>query len=86
MLLSYAVLGKANYEEVRKTASNVAMGFLGPIFLRPSDWSSTLPVFATGRWPSPFSLQRFSERFSAVIWGAGWPDWTAASAGLLALV
>jgi Kef-type K+ transport system membrane component KefB len=32
MLLSYAVLGKANYEEVRKTASNVAMGFLGPIF------------------------------------------------------
>lgn len=32
MLLSYAVLGKANYEEVRKTASNVTMGFLGPIF------------------------------------------------------
>ena len=32
MLLSYAVLGKANYEEVQKTASNVTMGFLGPIF------------------------------------------------------
>jgi Kef-type K+ transport system membrane component KefB len=32
MLLSYAVLGRANYEEVRKTASNVTMGFLGPIF------------------------------------------------------
>lgn len=32
MLLSYTVLGKANYEEVQKTASNVTMGFLGPIF------------------------------------------------------
>lgn len=32
MLLSYAVLGKTNFEEVRKTASNVTMGFLGPIF------------------------------------------------------
>jgi Kef-type K+ transport system membrane component KefB len=32
MLLSHAVLGKANYEEVSKTASNVTMGFLGPIF------------------------------------------------------
>jgi Kef-type K+ transport system membrane component KefB len=32
MLLSHAVLGRANYEEVRKTASNVTMGFLGPIF------------------------------------------------------
>ncbi len=32
MLLSYAVLGKANFEEVRKTASNMTMGFLGPIF------------------------------------------------------
>ncbi|MGH9454273.1 MAG: cation:proton antiporter [Terriglobia bacterium] len=32
MLLSYAVLGRANFEEVQKTASNVTMGFLGPIF------------------------------------------------------
>jgi len=32
MLLSNAVLGKANYDEVQKTASNVTMGFLGPIF------------------------------------------------------
>lgn len=32
MLLSHAVLGRENYEEVRKTASNVTMGFLGPIF------------------------------------------------------
>lgn len=32
MLLSYAVLGKANFDEVQKTASNVTMGFLGPIF------------------------------------------------------
>lgn len=32
MLLSHAVLGRSNYEEVRKTASNVTMGFLGPIF------------------------------------------------------
>lgn len=32
MLLSYAVLGKSNFEEVRKTASTVTMGFLGPIF------------------------------------------------------
>lgn len=32
MLLSHAVLGRDNYEEVRKTASNVTMGFLGPIF------------------------------------------------------
>jgi Kef-type K+ transport system membrane component KefB len=32
MLLSHAVLGRANFEEVRKTASNVTMGFLGPIF------------------------------------------------------
>jgi len=32
MLLSYAVLGKSNFEEVQKTVSNVTMGFLGPIF------------------------------------------------------
>ena len=32
MLLSHAVLGRDNFEEVRKTASNVTMGFLGPIF------------------------------------------------------
>lgn len=32
MLLSYQVLGPANFEEVRKTASDVTMGFLGPIF------------------------------------------------------
>jgi Kef-type K+ transport system membrane component KefB len=32
MLLSHAVLGKKNFEEVQKTASNVTMGFLGPIF------------------------------------------------------
>lgn len=32
MFLSYTVLGKTNFEEVQKTASNVTMGFLGPIF------------------------------------------------------
>jgi len=32
MLLSHNLLGKANFEEIRKTASNVTMGFLGPIF------------------------------------------------------
>jgi len=32
MLLSHQLLGKANFEEIRKTASNVTMGFLGPIF------------------------------------------------------
>ncbi len=32
VLLTNAVLGRANFEEVRKTASNVTMGFLGPIF------------------------------------------------------
>ncbi|HKS66109.1 MAG TPA: cation:proton antiporter [Candidatus Acidoferrales bacterium] len=32
MLLSHAVLGRKNYEEVQKTASNITMGFLGPIF------------------------------------------------------
>ena len=32
MLLSHAVLGRSNFDEVRKTASNVTMGFLGPIF------------------------------------------------------
>jgi Kef-type K+ transport system membrane component KefB len=32
MLLTNAVLGRANFEEVHKTASNVTMGFLGPIF------------------------------------------------------
>lgn len=32
MLLSHQVLGRANFEEIQKTASNVTMGFLGPIF------------------------------------------------------
>jgi Na+:H+ antiporter len=32
MLLSHAVLGRKNFEEVQKTASNITMGFLGPIF------------------------------------------------------
>ncbi len=32
MLLSHQLLGRANFEEIQKTASNVTMGFLGPIF------------------------------------------------------
>jgi Kef-type K+ transport system membrane component KefB len=32
MLLSYEVLGKAKFLEVQKTASDITMGFLGPIF------------------------------------------------------
>jgi Kef-type K+ transport system membrane component KefB len=32
MLITHQVLGRANFEEVQKTASNVTMGFLGPIF------------------------------------------------------
>ena len=32
MLLSNEVLGKANFQEVQKTAASVTMGFLGPIF------------------------------------------------------
>lgn len=32
MLLTYGFLGKANFKEVEKTASNLTMGFLGPIF------------------------------------------------------
>jgi Kef-type K+ transport system membrane component KefB len=32
MLLSHELLGRSNFEEIRKTASNVTMGFLGPVF------------------------------------------------------
>ena len=32
MLLSYEVLGRAKFLEVQKTASDITMGFLGPIF------------------------------------------------------
>ncbi len=32
MLLSYEVLGKEKFQEVQKTASDITMGFLGPIF------------------------------------------------------
>jgi Kef-type K+ transport system membrane component KefB len=32
MLLSHQILGPTNFEEIQKTASNVTMGFLGPIF------------------------------------------------------
>ena len=32
MLLSHQILGRKNFEEIQKTASNVTMGFLGPIF------------------------------------------------------
>ena len=32
MLLSHELLGRKNFEEIEKTASNVTMGFLGPIF------------------------------------------------------
>ena len=32
MLLTYEVLGKARFDEVQKTASDVTMGFLGPVF------------------------------------------------------
>lgn len=32
MLLSHEILGRANFEEVQKTASSVTNGFLGPIF------------------------------------------------------
>ena len=32
MLLSHQILGRKNFEEIQKTAANVTMGFLGPIF------------------------------------------------------
>ncbi len=32
MLLSHELLGRKNFEEIEKTAANVTMGFLGPIF------------------------------------------------------
>ncbi|MDE3148124.1 MAG: cation:proton antiporter, partial [Acidobacteriota bacterium] len=32
MLLSHQVLGRRNFDEIQKTASDVTMGFLGPIF------------------------------------------------------
>lgn len=32
MLLSHQILGRKNFEEIQTTASNVTMGFLGPIF------------------------------------------------------
>jgi Kef-type K+ transport system membrane component KefB len=32
MLLSHQLLGQANFQEIQKTASNMTMGFLGPIF------------------------------------------------------
>ncbi len=32
MLLSHQILGHTNFDEIQKTASNVTMGFLGPIF------------------------------------------------------
>jgi Na+:H+ antiporter len=32
MLLSYEILGEAKFREVQKTASDITMGFLGPIF------------------------------------------------------
>jgi len=56
MFLSHAVLGKANFDEVQKTASNVTMGFLGPIFFAAiglefdasslRDWKIVLVVLA----------------------------------------
>lgn len=32
MLLSHQAIGRANFQEIQKTASDVTMGFLGPIF------------------------------------------------------
>jgi Kef-type K+ transport system membrane component KefB len=32
MLLSHQILGRKNFEEIQTTASNVTMGFLGPVF------------------------------------------------------
>ncbi len=32
MLLSHQILGRINFEEIQKTASNLTMGFLGPVF------------------------------------------------------
>jgi len=32
MLLSHELLGRSNFDEIRKTAANVTMGFLGPVF------------------------------------------------------
>lgn len=44
MLLSHELLGRENFEEIQKTASNVTMGFLGPIFFAAIglefEWSS----------------------------------------------
>ncbi len=56
MLLSYEVLGKDKFQEVQKTASDITMGFLGPIFFAAiglefdgaslRDWKLTAAILA----------------------------------------
>lgn len=57
MLLTYEVLGKAKFHEVQKTASDVTMGFLGPVFFAAiglefdaaslRDWELVVAILAT---------------------------------------
>ena len=50
MLLSHELLGKENFEEIQKTASNVTMGFLGRFSLPRLDWNSTRAPYRIGHF------------------------------------
>lgn len=84
MLLSHAVLGRTNFEEVQKTASNVTMGFLGPIFFAAiglefdasslRDWklvAAVLLVAFVGKIVGGYVGGRFAGLGSRESWALG---------------
>ncbi|HEV2132802.1 MAG TPA: cation:proton antiporter [Terracidiphilus sp.] len=84
MLLTHEVLGPDNFEQIERTASNVTMGFLGPIFFAAiglqfnastlRDWrllSSILVASFAGKILGGFIGGRLARLKSAQCWALG---------------
>jgi Kef-type K+ transport system membrane component KefB len=69
MLLSYKLLGKANFEAVQKTASSVTMGFLGPIFFAVLGLEFNVHSLSDWRLVSAVLVAAFSGKLLGGYWG-----------------
>ncbi len=65
MIFSYEVLGHAKFEEVKKTASDITMGFLGPIFFA----GIGLEFHAASLKNWELALAILAVAFAGKIWG-----------------
>jgi len=84
MLLSHELLGKAKFQEIQKTASDITLGFLGPIFFAAiglefdasslRDWKLTAAILVAafaGKIIGGYLGGRLAHLTSGESWAAG---------------